>query len=214
MGVMQRPSQRPSAVASRDGTRVYVANTARDHLFVIDTRADDVAHDLFLDFHPADVAVALNDQFVYVVGCRLVCTDGTLIILDAGTLEEVRRMTLPFVPTALAVTPDGRRAYVADGRESQVSVVDLVGQTVLEIIPVGPEPVGIAMNASGSAVYVTSFRDGTLSAISTGTNDVVGTARVGGSPRAVVVSRDGTRAFVTHSTSTLTVVDLAGLGRR
>jgi YVTN family beta-propeller protein len=114
----------------------------------------------------------------------------------------------------MAVTPDGRRAYVADGRESQVSVVDLVGQTVLETIPVGPEPVGIAMNASGSAVYVTSFRDGTLTAISTGTNDVVGTARVGGSPRAVVVSRDGTRAFVTHSTSTLSIVDLAGLGRR
>jgi len=213
MGTMQRPSLRPTAAASRDGTRVYVANTARDHLFVIDTRADEIAHDLFLDFHPADVAVSADGHFAYVVGCRLVCTDGTLIILDTDTYQEVRRMMLPFVPTAMAVTPDGRRAYVADGREAQVSVVDLVGQKLLMTIPVGPEPVGIAMNATGTAVYVTSFRNGTLAVISTGTNDVVGTTPVGGSPRAVVVSRDGTRAFVTHSTSTLSIVDLARLGR-
>ena len=72
MGTMERPALRPSAAASRDGRRVYVANTAKDHLYVIDTTADEVVQDLFLDFHPSDVAVRSDGRFVFVVGCRRV----------------------------------------------------------------------------------------------------------------------------------------------
>lgn len=213
MGTMERPSLRPSAAVSRDGSRVYVGNTAKDHLFVIDTAADEITKDLFLDFHPSDVAVRSDGRYVFVVGCRLSCVDGTLRIIDTTTYATVGTVALKSVPTGLVVSPDGSRAYVANGREATVTVVNLVTQAPLDDIQVGPEPVGIAMDAAGSAVYVTSFRDGTLTAITTVGNRVVATTKVGGSPGAVVVSPDGTRALVTHATDTLTVVDLARLGR-
>lgn len=213
MGTMQRPSLRPSAAASRDGSRVYVANTAKDHLFVIDTAADVIKKELFLDFHPSGVAVRSDGAYVFVVGCQLACIDGTLRIIDATTYATVGKVALKSVPTGIVVNPEGSRAYVANGREASVTVVNLATQAAFDDVPVGPEPVGIAMDDAGTSVYVTSFRDGTLTAITTVGNRVVGTTRVGGSPRAVAVSGDGTRAFVTHSTSTLTVVDLTRIGR-
>lgn len=212
MGTMQRPSLRPSAAASRDGARVYVANTAKDHLFVIDTAADVIKQELFLDFHPSGVAVRSDGAYVFVVGCQLSCVDGTLRIIDATTYATVGKVALKSVPTGIVVNPEGSRAYVANGREASVTVVNLATQAALDDIPVGPEPAGIAMDDAGKSVYVTSFRDGTLTAITTVGNRVVATAPVGSSPRAVVVNGAGTRAFVTHSTNTLTVVDLARLG--
>lgn len=213
MTSMRRPARRPSAAMSRDGRWLYVGNAARDHLFVIDTAVDAVAHDVFLDFHPIDVARAGDGRTVWVAGCRLACVDGTLAAIDAQRGKEITRISVPFVPSGIVVTPDGSRAYVANGREAHVTVVDLRARTILTTIHVGAEPVGIAMDAPGRVVYVTSFREGTLAAIATATDSVVATARVGDSPRAVVVSRDGTRAFVTHSTSTLSIVDLARFGR-
>ncbi|MEO6027882.1 MAG: YncE family protein [Candidatus Binatia bacterium] len=213
LGTMRPPSQRPSAVISADGQRVFVGQSGRDHLVVIRTDADQIEKDLFLDFHPVDVAVSSDGRFVFVVGCRLACVDGTLLIVETQGFSTVRRIELPSVPTGMVVTPNGRRAYVANGRDGTVSSIDLVTQQPLATIQVGPEPGGIAIDAAGTAVYVTSFTTGRLSAIATATNSVVATTKVGAKPRAVVVSRDDRRAFVTHATNTLSIVDLSGFGR-
>jgi len=213
LGTMQRPSQRPAAVVSADGQRVFVGESGRDHLVVIRTDTDRIEKDLGLDFHPVDVGVSSDGRFVFVVGCRLACVDGTLLIVETQGFSTVRRIDLPSVPTGMVVTPDGRRAYVAHGRDGTVSSIDLVTPQPPATIPVGPEPAGIAIDAAGTAVYVTSFATGRLSAIATATSTVVATTKVGAQPRAVVVSRDGTRAFVTHATNTLSIVDLSGFGR-
>ncbi|MEO7434633.1 MAG: beta-propeller fold lactonase family protein [Candidatus Binatia bacterium] len=212
LGSVRRPGRRPSAVASADGQRIFVGEATQDHLVVIRTDSDRVEKEIFLDFHPNDVAVTGDNRFVYVVGCRLACTDGTLLIIETAGFTTVSKIALASVPTALAITPNGRRAYVANGLDATVSAVDLVTQNTIDTIPVGPQPVGIAVSADGRAIYVTSFANDQLSAISTVSNTVVATAPIGDSPRAIVVSRDGRRAFVTHSSNTLSIVDLAGLG--
>ena len=125
IGTIQRPSLRPSAAASRDGRRVYVGDTADDHLLVIQTDADQVTKDMFLDIHPAGIDVSPDGRFVYVAGCRLVCTDGTLLEIDTGTYAITRRIALDASPNGIVLTPDGRRAYLANGADASVSSVDL-----------------------------------------------------------------------------------------
>ncbi len=209
LSTMQRPSLPPSAVASRDGRRVFVADTGRDHLVVIGTDADQIVKDLFLDVHPAGVAVPADGSTIWVVGCRLTCIDGTLLAIDPTTYRVSRRIALAAAPSGgLVVTPDGRRAYIANGREATVSSVDLATGTVTDI-SVGPEPVGIAIAADGRRVFVTSFQNGTLAVIATATDAVVATLPVGKMPRAVAVSADGTRAYVTHSSFVLSIVDVS-----
>jgi YVTN family beta-propeller protein len=209
IGTIQRPSLRPSAAASRDGRRVYVGDTADDHLLVIQTDADQVAKDMFLDIHPAGIDVSPDGRFVYVAGCRLACTDGTLLEIDTGTYALTRRIALDASPNGIVLTPDGRRAYLANGADASVSSVDLTTERVTKIA-VGAEPIGIAMDRNGTRVYATSFQAGTLAVIATATDTVVGTVPAGRSPRAVAVSPDGTRAYVTSSASVLSIVDVSG----
>jgi YVTN family beta-propeller protein len=212
VGTRRRPSLRPSAVASRDGTTVYVGDTARDHLVVVAGAVDEVSRDLFLDIHPAGVALPARGRFVYVAGCRLACVDGTLLEIDTTTWAVTRRLWLASVPTGLVVTPDGRRAYVTNGREGTVSAIDLATERSTTIA-VGPEPIGVAIDDAGTRVYATSFAAGTLTAIATATDAVVGVLAIGAMPRAVAVSPDGRRAYVTSSSAILSIVDLGPLRR-
>ena len=212
VGTIQRPSLRPSVAVSRDGARAYVGNTAQDHLLAVATDTNQIAKDLFVDIHPAAVAVSPDGATVYVAGCKLVCTTGTLLVIDTTSFATTARIPLATAPNGLVVTPDGRRAYTVNGTDASVSMIDLATQAV-QTFPVGPEPAGIAIDPRGGVIYVTSFPNGTISSIATATNAVVATASVGSSPRALAVSADGTRAYVTHSSSTLSIVDLTRLRR-
>jgi YVTN family beta-propeller protein len=213
VGTLHRASHRPSAAVSRDGSRVYATDTGRDHLLVIRTDTNQVVKELLLDIHPVDIAVGADGSVVYVAGCRLNCSDGTLLAIDTTSWAPVGRVDLPSPPSAVVVTPDGRRAYVTNARDATVTSINLATQKRITIA-VGPQPAGIAIDPAGRFVYVTSIDGGTLSAISTATNTVVGIARVGKTPRAIAISADGSRAYVAHTTSVLSIVDLGRIAQQ
>jgi YVTN family beta-propeller protein len=48
-------------------------------------------------------------------------------------------------PWNMALTPDGRKLYVANGRSNSVSVIDTEARKKLADIPVGELPWGVAI---------------------------------------------------------------------
>jgi YVTN family beta-propeller protein len=48
-------------------------------------------------------------------------------------------------PTGVAVTPDGRKVYVADSAVATVSVIATANEKVIATIPVGSRPVAIGL---------------------------------------------------------------------
>ena len=63
-------------------------------------------------------------------------------------------------PHGLAVAPDGRKLYVANGASDTVSVIDTATNTVIGspiVIPVDQFSFGVAITPDGSKVYVTRF---------------------------------------------------------
>ena len=79
-------------------------------------------------------------------------------------------------PTGVAVTPDGKHAYVANNGSNNVSVIDTVTNTVVGTpIPVGNSPLGVAITPDGKHAYVANNGSNNVSVIDTATNTVVGT---------------------------------------
>ena len=75
-------------------------------------------------------------------------------------------------PARVAITPNGKRAYVTDfvgGQGDTVSVITTATGTVSAPITVGKAPVGVAITPDGKRAYVPNSADGTVSVIRTAT---------------------------------------------
>src|SRR6185436_16749287 len=57
-------------------------------------------------------------------------------------------------PAGIAVTPDGKRLYVAENLTGKVAVVDLGARQVITKIAVGEYPYDCEISSDGSRVYV------------------------------------------------------------
>ena len=136
----------------------------------------------------------------------------TVSVIDTGTNPPSVVATVPVgpAPNAVAVTPDGKHAYVAG---ENVSVVDTTTNTVVATIAASGE--GIAISPDGKTVYVTSLTF-FVTVIDTTTNTVVATIHSIGPtsfPNGVAFTPDGQRAYVANSfgsgTSTVSVIATA-----
>ena len=106
-------------------------------------------------------------------------------------------------PTAIAVSPNRHRAYVANRDSDTVSVIDTTTHTVITFVPLQPLPAGphaIAVTADESEIWVVNRTGGTVNIINADNLQVMGIINVGGQPDAIVFSHDGTRAYVTNTT--------------
>ena len=76
---------------------------------------------------------------------------------------------------AVAITPDGKYAYVTHGDHNTVLVIDTATGAVSATIPVGNGAFEVAITPDGKHVYVTTGGDGTVSVIDTATGAVSAT---------------------------------------
>jgi YVTN family beta-propeller protein len=123
-------------------------------------------------------------------------------------------------PSAIAITPDGSRAYVVNSESKSVSVMDMATDQVVQVkdgaaIKVGVVPSAIAIAPDGRTAYVTNAVDRNVSVIDTTTNEVKGQPiPVGILPRGIAITPDGKRAYVVNTglapdAGTVQVIDTA-----
>jgi len=91
-------------------------------------------------------------------------------------------------PVGLAVSPDGKWVYVANGNANAVSVVDATHNAVVGRIPVGKRPWGIAVSPDGRSLYSADGLSDAMSVIDTRSRKVVASVKVGRQPWGVAVS--------------------------
>ncbi|GAA4549730.1 Hsp70 family protein [Pseudonocardia xishanensis] len=118
-------------------------------------------------------------------------------------------------PGYIAISPNGRLAYVANRNAGVVTVLDTSVDTVIATIPVqaGP-PQYLAFAPDGKRVYVSIFNDArtvnVVGVLDTSTNSILSTIPVGTRPFALAVTPDGTRLYVpNHDSGTVSVIDTA-----
>jgi YVTN family beta-propeller protein len=145
------------------------------------------------------------------------------MVIDTATNTLVATVPVPAgsVLRGVAVTPNGAFAYVANGGNNTVLVIDTTTNTIVATVPVGTLPLGVAITPNGAFAYVANAFSSTVSVIDTTNNTVIATVRVGPLPTGVAVTPDGAFAYVANadgntvsviSTATNTVVATVGVG--
>jgi YVTN family beta-propeller protein len=126
---------------SPDGRELWAANSKDGTISVVDVGTRKAAQAFpvgtkrsnRLKFTPDGTHVLVSDLGT-----------GDLLVLDAASRREVRRINLGRGASGILVAPDGSRAYVALSPDDQVAVVDLRTLTVAGRIATGKGPDGMA----------------------------------------------------------------------
>lgn len=90
-------------------------------------------------------------------------------------------------PVGMALSPDGKTAYVGLGRANHVAAVDVASRQVKGYVLVGRRAWGLALSRDGRRLYVANGLSDDLSIVDTGTMKAVKTLPVGRVPHSVVV---------------------------
>lgn len=106
-------------------------------------------------------------------------------------------------PAAIAITPDGGTAYVADYSSGTLTPIDLATGKPGRPIAAGDGPAGIAITPDGKTAYVTdagvsSLAD-TLTPIDLATGKPEAPITVGEGPEGIAITPDGATAYVADS---------------
>ena len=168
------------------GTKVYVTGESDSSVTVLDATSGKRLGSLQVSRRPRFMAFAPRGDWA------LVSTEdgGTVHVVD-GTRDSVIA-TIPIgdrttKPTGIAISADGRWAYIANGRANEVTVLDVKARRVVQSIPVGTRPWGVSLTPDGSTLYVASGRSNEITVISTAKRSVTGKITVGERPYTVAV---------------------------
>ena len=136
--------------------KLYITNSQGDDVTVVDLSTNKPIGNIVVGPHPHGIVTPKSQDFVLVTieGGKV----GELVWIDPRTDKVVKRMECGPAPNALAVTPDGKFAYVPCGNGS-FEVIDLPEMKIVERIRTGGRPHNTACSADGKHMYLAPMGD-------------------------------------------------------
>jgi YVTN family beta-propeller protein len=124
--------------------------------------------------------------------------NNTVTFFDTSQAEPrlIDEVAVGREPNGVALSPDGREAYVANTVDGTVSVLKVNGSgrkvKLHKLLDVGTEPYGVAVTPNGDKVYVANARSNSVTVINARNNHIVDTIEhVGIEPRGLAITNDG-----------------------
>jgi YVTN family beta-propeller protein len=187
--------QEPTNVAfSPDGRTAYVASQLSyrvDRIDVRRERVDSLWHTPAND--PFQVAASPDGKRVIATG-----NAGYLYVFDAGSGRPIGAVEVRGAPNGVAVSSDGRMAYVTHLRSREIGAVDLVRATYRTFALLdAAEGQGIVLSPDGGTLYAVSEHADRLYAFDALTGRTVGTVPIGRQPFGLALTPDGQELWVT-----------------
>jgi YVTN family beta-propeller protein len=176
-------ASRPSAASAQ--TCAFVANEADDSVSVIDIASGAETFTVPVGAAPRGVAAGSfggSVNAIYVANSG----DGTVSRIDTEMLTS-RTVTVGAGPEAIAVLPNGLRAYISHPASGIISVLDTTALEVTSTITTGGAPAGMEASADGATLYVADGANDKVIVIDTDSNEVVTRFDSGADPVDVAV---------------------------
>lgn len=145
-----RPSRSSTIALSEDGARVAMVNPEDGSLSVFQTGDHARTAKLATGGSPSSVVILPDSRTAFVANRA----DGTVVRitgLDGGTPVVDATIDVGAEPVALALSPTGKRLFVAELAESRLTVIDTAKLAVISSHPID-RPRAIAVTNSGDAV--------------------------------------------------------------
>jgi YVTN family beta-propeller protein len=205
--------QGPHEVAvSPDGRLALVANYGQDvdghSLTVIDVPGARVERTIDLEEYRRPHGLAFLDD-----RRALVTVEENQAVLEVDVAAGRLGRAIPTnqqVSHMVAVSPDGRRAYVANIGSGTISALDLTAGKRIKNVATGAGAEGIAVTPDGKEIWVTNREADTVTVVDAATLEPVVSLPAPGYPIRVKVTPDGRRALVTEARAgELAVFDVA-----
>lgn len=124
-----------------NGKEIWVANAQDGTISIIDAAVKKVTDTLNANVPRANRLKFTPD------GARVFVSSlggADLVVLDAATRKEIKRIPLGHGAAGIQMQPDGARAFVACSPDNYVTVIDLKSLEAVGRIDVGEEPDGLA----------------------------------------------------------------------
>jgi YVTN family beta-propeller protein len=126
---------------SPDGREYWAANSGDGTISILDTATKRVVQNV-------DIHTKRSNRLKFTLDGKLVLVSdlagNELIVLDAASRKEIKRLNVGRQPEGVLIAPDGAHAYVAVAGEKNVAILDLKTLEVSARIPTGNGPDGMA----------------------------------------------------------------------
>jgi YVTN family beta-propeller protein len=175
---------------SRDGGTVYVTSEVANLVDVVAAASGAVEDAIVVTTRPRRLAATPDSKELW-VSAEL---SGQVWIIDRTTNQPVGQISfLPpgmrqtdVTPVGIAMTRDGKTAFVALGHANRVAVVDVPTRKVTDYILVGTRPWGLGLSRDEKTLYVTNGLSDDLTVIDVPGRRAVASVPVGRVPYGVV----------------------------
>jgi len=126
---------------SPDGKEIWVANAQDGTISIIGVASKKVLQTLSANVRGANrLKFTPDGKLVFVSSLG----GPDLVVIDASTRKEVKRVKIGRGAAGILMQPDGLRAYVACTPDDYVAVIDVKALEMTGKIPVGKQPDGLA----------------------------------------------------------------------
>jgi YVTN family beta-propeller protein len=173
--------------------KLYVTNSAGDDVTVVDVATNKPIGRIVVGPHPHGIAAPASQDVIYVTieGAR----PGELVWIDPYTDKVTRRMAIGPAPNQLAVTPNGKFAYIP-ASDGYYEVVDLAQAKIIARIETGGRPHNTVCSADGKHMYLAPMGDPhKVTVVDVATHTPVGTIAFGDVVRPIALSLDEKRLY-------------------
>ena len=200
---------RPIAITP-NGKTAYVANEGSSTVTPISTATDTPGPPIRVGGDPYAIAITPNGKTAYVASVVVggppdYYPVGAVTPINTATNTPGPPITAGYGAFAIAITPNGKTAYVASGvglgvhPVGTVTPINTATNTPDPPIKVDGEPLLIAITPNGKTAYVVNGGLDTVTPINTATNTPGRPIKVGRNPDAIAITPNGKTAYVVNA---------------
>jgi YVTN family beta-propeller protein len=192
--IAMRGSARPLVDATG---YLYVLRLGDDKVAVVDVEQAKVTDVIDLSFEPSQIVTSADGRLAYVLGERQY-----LATIDIASKTVASTWAIAGGANGLALSPDGKVAYVSLLDRRSVAMLDLASGEMTAQARVGRNPADLAVTPDGRWLYVMNEGDATVSKVRAGSDretrvlTLLRSAGQSSTNAALAMSRDGRMLYV------------------